>query len=258
MKIRSGAVLGADVSVAVREASVGRRAPARSTRRAAAFSASALLAAAVSVLAIAPGRALAVSPVAGMAAPDFTVRTLGGDHVSLHDYRGRVVLVLFWSSWCSRCGEEMAYIRAMEEKYPELEVLALNAETDKPTAADVARIEAAAQRWEKPRPVAIDDGLAVWSRYQVNALPTTMIVGPDGRIVFIEANFYWASPELIDNALRAAFGNRSGEPVEAVLDGQGQTFRPESGEGDLLAEMEGIRAAACRKALCLLADLPRP
>ena len=256
--VRSEAVVVTEELVANVNTQGMHKVRTRATRPTTAFTAAVLLLAAAALLALAPGRALAVSFAAGMMAPDFTVRTLRGDQVSLHDYHGKVVLVMFWSSWCSRCSEELEFLRTMAEKYPALEVLALNAETEKPTAEDVARIMAAAKSWKQPVAVAIDDGLKVWSLYQVNALPTSMIVGADGTILFIEANFYWASPELFDNALRAAFEDRSGEQAEAALTGQGPGARLESGQRNDILGTGGLQEPLCRKVLCQVVDIRRP
>jgi peroxiredoxin len=217
--------------------------------------------------ALVPGSALAVNCKAGLAAPDFTVRTLRGDTVSLHDYNGKVVLVMFWSSWCSRCREELDFLRTMKDKYPALEILALNSESDKQTAEDVARIEAAVQSWNLALTVAIDDGLRVWNLYEVNALPTSMIVGADGTILFIEPNFYWASPETFDSALRSAFGIKAdGAPPSTGNFGGRRTAAGERNQ----AEREGLdrqdepfdvaelEKDTCRKALCMVAELPKP
>lgn len=167
--------------------------------------AAALVLAAVTALLLVPNPARAVSIQAGMPAPDFTVQTLDGGEVSLHDYSGKVVLVMFWSSWCGRCKEEIDFLETMQAKYPALAFLALNSETDKPTADDVARVREAVKAWKLPQTVAIDDGLKVWDLYKVNALPTSMIIDATGTIIFIEPNFYWASPEKFDSVLQVAF-----------------------------------------------------
>jgi peroxiredoxin len=217
--------------------------------------------------ALVPGSALAVNCKAGLAAPDFTVRTLRGDTVSLHDYNGKVVLVMFWSSWCSRCREELDFLKTMKVKYPELEILALNSESDKQTAADVARIEAAVQSWNLALTVAIDEGLRVWNLYEVNALPTSMIVGADGTILFIEPNFYWASPETFDSALGSAFGIKANVALPDSGSSGGirtddgahvQAQRGELDRQDSPFDVAELEKDTCRKALCLVAELPKP
>ena len=231
-----------------------------------------LLAAAV-MSALAPGGASAVSFKAGQAAPDFTVPTLRGATVSLNDYRGKVVLVMFWSSWCSRCREELDFLRTMKNHYPALEILALNAETDKPTAADVARIEEAVQVWNLPLTVAVDDGLRVWNLYQVNALPTSLIVGADGTILFIEPNFYWASPENFDGALRSAFGSMANRAQPDTGDSAGiratggdqtaatfehdQVQRVGFNRNDQPFDVADLEKDTCHKTLCLVEELPK-
>jgi peroxiredoxin len=217
--------------------------------------------------ALVPGSALAVNCKAGLAAPDFTVRTLRGDTVSLHDYNGKVVLVMFWSSWCSRCREELDFLKTMKVKYPELEILALNSESDKQTAADVARIEAAVQSWNLALTVAIDEGLRVWNLYEVNALPTSMIVGADGTILFIEPNFYWASPETFDSALGSAFGIKANVALPdsgssgGIRTDDGAHVQAQRGEfdgQDSPFDVAELEKDTCRKALCLVAELPKP
>ena len=50
-------------------------------------------------------------------APELNLTTLGGDPVSLSDYRGSVVLVNLWATWCPPCREEMPTLQAFYEKY---------------------------------------------------------------------------------------------------------------------------------------------
>ena len=62
-------------------------------------------------------------------------------------------------------------------------------------------MQKAIQEWKLEFTILIDDGLRIWNKYAVNALPTSMIVGKDGNIVFAEGNFYFGSAESIEKAL---------------------------------------------------------
>lgn len=151
---------------------------------------------------ISPGSAVGISVEQGDIAPDFTAETLDGQTVSLSDYRGKVVFFAFWSSWCSRCKEEMEYLKELKVQYPEVVFLAINAEGEEPNAEDTEKMHNAIEDWGIPFTVLIDRGLKIWDLYKVNALPTSFIVDTDGRTIFAEPNFYFASPENIQNAMK--------------------------------------------------------
>jgi thiol-disulfide isomerase/thioredoxin len=54
---------------------------------------------------------------AGKAAPDFTLKNLDGKNVELSQYRGKVVLVNFWATWCDPCRVEIPWLIEMQQKY---------------------------------------------------------------------------------------------------------------------------------------------
>jgi peroxiredoxin len=138
----------------------------------------------------------------GQLAPDFSVRTLDGDKVRLSDYRGKVVVLAFWSSWCSRCEEELAFLTTLNEALSgDLVVLALNQETDHFFPEELEAIRQKVAAWNVPFPILLDEELNVWSQYCVNALPSSVILDRKGRISFAEPNFYWASRDNITAAL---------------------------------------------------------
>ncbi|MFV0411660.1 MAG: TlpA family protein disulfide reductase [Oscillospiraceae bacterium] len=59
----------------------------------------------------------AVSSQAPIAVPDFTLQANNGEEVSLSDYRGKVVILNFWASWCPPCKEEMPAFQQLQEEY---------------------------------------------------------------------------------------------------------------------------------------------
>src|ERR1051326_1681723 len=54
---------------------------------------------------------------AGTQAPDFNVKDLSGKNVTLADYKGKVVLINFWATWCEPCRQEIPWLIEMQDKY---------------------------------------------------------------------------------------------------------------------------------------------
>ncbi len=151
-------------------------------------------------LAYAPA-AYAIDVAEGQTAPDFSASALDGSKVTLSEFSGKTVFLAFWSTWCSRCKEEMDYLKELKVKYPELVFLAVNAESETPDMESLTRMQQAVMDWKLPFTILVDEGLKIWDKYKLNALPTSVIVGPDGVVVFAEPNFYWGSAQKIERAL---------------------------------------------------------
>jgi len=138
------------------------------------------------------GHALCVE--LGDEAPDFTVETLDGKPVTLSDYRGKVVFLAFWASWCPRCMEELAFLQGLYTGLSkDLVVLAVNQETQNLSETHVAKLREEIGTLGIQFPVLLDKNLSVWKAYCVNALPTSVILDREGKVRFAEPNYYWAS-----------------------------------------------------------------
>lgn len=148
----------------------------------------------------------AVTLSAGDQAPGFVLQDLEGKKVTLDQFRGKTVVIAFWSTWCSRCEEELAFLRDTFGGRSDVAVLLVNQDSDKRISqAALNRIWAVKERLGITFPILVDEGLSLWETYGVNALPTSVVIGVDGRIKLVEPNFYWASPEN----LIAAVGGKS-------------------------------------------------
>ena len=118
---------------------------------------------------------------AGHPAPDFTLHDLDGQRVSLSQFKGEVVLLDFWASWCGPCIVDLPDLRKIKEKAAALPVVVLNLSLDEDEAAwreavDKHEIEGIHVR-------ADGFGSDVAKSYQVNALPSYYLVDSQGLIV---------------------------------------------------------------------------
>lgn len=118
----------------------------------------------------------AVQP--GRYAPDFTLPDLNEEPVALSDWRGQIVLLNFWTSWCAPCRVEMPLLQALYEAYRDdgLVVLAVNLEEEP------ERVAAFVEDLGLAFPVLLDEKAAVGTLYRVRGAPTTYFIDRDGVI----------------------------------------------------------------------------
>ena len=114
----------------------------------------------------------------GKPAPDFWFDNAEGQSTSLSDFKGKIVLLNFWTTWCTYCRQQMPYIEQVYEEWPgeELVVLAINVGE---SSDDVASFM---QSQELTHPVLLDSKGQVYTRYVVPGLPTTFFIDKEGLI----------------------------------------------------------------------------
>lgn len=115
-------------------------------------------------------------PAQDTLAPDFDLRTVDGQTVRLSDYRGQVVLLNTWATWCPPCRAEMPQLEAYyrEHQGQGFVVLAVNSEESSETVAAFLRSQ------DFTFPVVLDPEGTVMNSYQVRGLPTSFFIDRKG------------------------------------------------------------------------------
>jgi len=165
----------------------------------------------------------------GDRAPEFTVpRIVGkgrGDQLRLSDYKGKLVLLDYWASWCGPCRAEMPAIKDIQKSFgsdTRFQLIGLSCDE----TAEVAEryIKDNGLTWTHGFAGNVLAGASVGKAYKVRAIPATFLIGPDGRI--LAKNLRGAElKEAIRKALKdekvfsqATSVTRNATPGEAVLE----------------------------------------
>jgi len=113
-------------------------------------------------------------------APDFTLKDLDGKTVRLADFRGKVVFLDFFPTWCVPCRAEMPAMERLHREFKGkgLVVLAVDIQESTRTVRPFAR------ELKLPFPALLDEDGSVASRYAVRPVPATYLIFRDGRIAW--------------------------------------------------------------------------
>ena len=141
--------------------------------------------------------------------PEFSGRTLEGETVALAGLRGRVVLLNFWASWCLECRPEMPMFEQLHREFAPrgLTVLGINAREGSEA------VRRYASELSVTFPLVLDLDGKIGAQYGVIGMPTTFLIGRDGRAVALAVGpREWASAKAraIIEALLSEPGERAG------------------------------------------------
>jgi thiol-disulfide isomerase/thioredoxin len=125
------------------------------------------------------------------------------DHVqhALSDFRGRLVLLNIWATWCGPCVKEMPSLEALQKSFPTQQLVVLPLSEDRGDGT----VSAFYQRHRLTHlPVAIDHGGVAPEALKIEGLPTTFLINADGQIIArFDGSTDWDSPDAL-NVIRAA------------------------------------------------------
>ncbi len=111
-------------------------------------------------------------------APDFTLKSKEGKNVRLSDFRGQVVLLNFWASWCGPCRQEMPILDEIHNQYKSLGFSVLGVNLDAKTEKAIAYLKDTPVTF----PVLFDPKGVTSELYGVSAMPSTVIIDRSGNV----------------------------------------------------------------------------
>lgn len=127
----------------------------------------------------------AAMPAVGGVAPDFTLKSNSGKNLKLSEFRGQVVMINFWATWCGPCRQEMPLLNRIQEQYRKAGFILLGVNIDdRPEAA-----QAMAKNLGVNFPILFDTEKRVSRFYDVNAMPSTLLVDRDGKVRYVHLGY---------------------------------------------------------------------
>jgi thiol-disulfide isomerase/thioredoxin len=177
-------------------------------------------------------------------APPFLLRDISGRIVSTADWKGKVVILNFWATWCPPCREEIPELVQLQAKYKDkLLIVGASEDEDGPQ-----RVQQFAQRYGMNYPIVMATRELIDNYGGVPALPTSFIIDPLGRVMMKHTGLY--EYEVYEREIRAL----SGLPVDArieTFDDTGQIFLKNAANATELPDVDlsGLTADQKKEAL---------
>ena len=122
---------------------------------------------------------------AGGPAPSFTLAALTGQQAALSQYKGQVVMVNFWATWCGPCQQEMPLLDQMYKKYKPAGFTLIGVNVDKEAPA----VKELMARKPVSFPVLLDPANQVSKAYHVDEMPSSVLIDRKGEIRYIHRGY---------------------------------------------------------------------
>jgi peroxiredoxin len=121
----------------------------------------------------------------GQSAPDFALKSSTGENLRLSEFRGDVVMVNFWATWCGPCRQEMPLLDELYSRYGRVgfSLLGVNIDDNSSKAMDMV------SELGVTFPVLFDSRKEVSKLYQVEAMPVTVIIDREGTVRFVHHGY---------------------------------------------------------------------
>ena len=128
---------------------------------------------------------LAASDLAGQSAPDFALKSSNGENLRLSEYRGDVVMVNFWATWCGPCRQEMPLLDELYTRYERVGFSLLGVNIDDNSSKAMNMVAELGVSF----PVLFDSRKEVSKLYEVDAMPVTLLIDREGTVRYVHQGY---------------------------------------------------------------------
>ncbi len=144
-----------------------------------------------------PATVLAVAP--GRPAPTFAVEGKDGEKLRLEQFRGKVVLLNFWATWCKPCQAELPRLQALYERFEGegFVVFAINVDN----ARTRGKARDMAERLGLRFPIGFDPDQRVPALYDLSRMPSSFVIDREGVVRYAHAGFEAQDEALFEAAI---------------------------------------------------------
>lgn len=137
----------------------------------------------------------------GSNAPAFDLKGVEGN-INLAKYQGKLVYLDFWASWCGPCRQSFPWMNELQSRYGAqgLQIIGVNLDQKNEDARQFLTTTPA--RFV----VAFDPAGATPRSYGVKGMPSSVLIGPDGKIIFEHAGFKEADRAVLEEKIKSSLG----------------------------------------------------
>lgn len=137
-----------------------------------------------------------ISPASAQNAPGFSLPGVDG-RLDLADYRGQIVYLDFWASWCVPCRKSFPWMNHLQQRYAShgLTVLAINLDDKRENADRFLK------KYPARFPVAFDPQGKIAEKYDLKGMPSSFLIDRQGRIVFSHIGFRQQDSDQLENEI---------------------------------------------------------
>lgn len=118
----------------------------------------------------------------GKLAPDFELLDLDANKIKLSDYRGKVVLLNFWATWCLPCVSEMPALERLHQQYKDSELVVLSVAIDE----QLDNLKSFRRRYSITFPILFDSESRIKEAYSLTGVPESFLIDKEGKFLLFD------------------------------------------------------------------------
>jgi cytochrome c biogenesis protein CcmG/thiol:disulfide interchange protein DsbE len=164
--------------------------------------------------------------------PDFQLKDLEGQRVALDDLLGKgPILISFWATWCKPCIKEMPHLHELYHRYKEHGFLVVAISEDSPRSLSKVKSFIAGKKYDFL--VLLDENNAVQRKFNFRALPYTLLLDEEGRMVYSRLGYRPGDEKMLEEKLLPLIkAKEEQEDAEQAPEGEdGEQKKSEADEG---------------------------